>query len=81
MLGDQPDPNNLTTPLDNVIMGAEKLSYSGPYILISAGPDGPNRNNGGFCNMADPTTGKSLPANTWQKTFIDSGNIYNFDRQ
>jgi prepilin-type N-terminal cleavage/methylation domain-containing protein len=81
MLGDQPDPTNTTTPLDNLITGAEKLSYSGPYILISAGPDGPSRANGGYCNMVDPSSGTALPANTWQQAFIKSGNIYNFDRQ
>jgi prepilin-type N-terminal cleavage/methylation domain-containing protein len=79
MLGDQPDPT--TNLSDNLITGAEKLSYSGPYILISAGPDGPSRANGGYCNMIDPTAGTPLPANTWQQTFIKSGNIYNFDRQ
>jgi prepilin-type N-terminal cleavage/methylation domain-containing protein len=82
MLGDQPDPTQPTAPLDNLIMGSEKLANVGPYILISAGPDGPSRANGGYCNMADPTsTGSALPANTWQQTFINSGNIYNFDRQ
>ena len=73
MLGDQPDSSG---NLDNVITGSAKLSFSGPYILISAGPDGLGRSNGGYCTM-DPT----LPANTLQQTFINSGNIYNFDRQ
>ncbi|MGD0463067.1 MAG: prepilin-type N-terminal cleavage/methylation domain-containing protein [Tepidisphaeraceae bacterium] len=67
----------------NVITGSDKLSYSGPYILISAGPDGPNRNNGGFCNLVNPNvaTATALPASSCQQTFINSGNIYNFDRQ
>lgn len=87
MLGDQIDPAN-GGKLDNAIMGSDKLSYTGPYILISAGPDGPagSKNNlgginlGGYCNMVD-SSGNLLPANTWQKAFINSGNIYNFDRQ
>jgi prepilin-type N-terminal cleavage/methylation domain-containing protein len=78
MLGDQPDPTNNT--LDNVIKTSEKFANPGPYILISAGPDGPGRTNGGFCNMAD-STGNPILANTWQQAFINSGNIYNFDRQ
>jgi prepilin-type N-terminal cleavage/methylation domain-containing protein len=81
MLGDQPNPANTSPPLDDVITGSEKVATPGPYILISAGPDGPSRANGGFCNMADRVSGNPLPANTWQQTFTDSGNIYNFDRQ
>ncbi len=77
MLGDQPDTSNT---MDDVITGSEKLSNAGGFILISAGPDGPSRTNGGFCNMAD-STGKLLPANVLQQTFTNSGNIYNLDRQ
>jgi hypothetical protein len=66
----------------DVIAGSDKLSFSGPYILISAGPDGPNRANGGYCNMIDPSnSGNPLPSDKCQQAFINSGNIYNFDRQ
>jgi prepilin-type N-terminal cleavage/methylation domain-containing protein len=79
MLGDQPDATN---NVDDAITASEKLANVGPYILISAGPDNASgfRFNGGYCNMVD-STGTPLPANTWQQTFIKSGNIYNFDRQ
>jgi prepilin-type N-terminal cleavage/methylation domain-containing protein len=79
MLGDQPDATN---KVDDAITASEKLANVGPYILISAGPDNASgfRTNGGYCNMVD-STGSPLPANTWQQTFINSGNIYNFDRQ
>ncbi|HEX4053794.1 MAG TPA: type II secretion system protein [Tepidisphaeraceae bacterium] len=69
--------------------GSDKLSFTGPFILISAGPNGPagstnslgGSNFGGFCNMVDPATGNPLAPNLLQQAFINSGNIYNFDRQ
>jgi hypothetical protein len=54
---------------------ADTLHFDGPFILISAGPDGPTRTNGGFCNLATDTS-----PNQYQSTFQASGNIYNFDR-
>jgi hypothetical protein len=55
--------------------------------LISAGPDGPNRANGGYCNFVNPATGKVTDSNgnpltpaQLQQMFTASGNIYNFDR-
>jgi type II secretory pathway pseudopilin PulG len=77
MLG-EPDPAG---NFNNEILAGEKLSYDGPYILISAGPGGPERSNGGFCSMVDPNNyDNPLPENKLQQAFIDSGNIYNFDR-
>jgi len=77
MLG-EPDSSG---SFNNEILAGEKLSYDGPYILISAGPGGPERNNGGFCSMVDPNNyDNPLPTNQLQQAFIDSGNIYNFDR-
>lgn len=75
-------PTTVSSPLGNVILNtaSDKLSFTGPYILISAGPGGPDRLNGGYCNMVD-SSGNLLPPNTSQQTFINSGNIYNFDRQ
>jgi prepilin-type N-terminal cleavage/methylation domain-containing protein len=86
MLGDQNSDNFIG---GSATSGSEKLNYDGPYILISAGPDGPERNFGGYCNFADPNNGnQSLPANQLQQTFLNGkvpssggGNIYNFDRQ
>jgi hypothetical protein len=55
----------------------DTLHFHGPFILISAGPDGQTRTNGGYCNLA-PITTPSLTA--YQQAFQASGNIYNFDR-
>jgi type II secretory pathway pseudopilin PulG len=55
----------------------DTLHFDGPFILISAGPDGQTRTNGGYCNLAAITT-PSLTA--YQQAFQASGNIYNFDR-
>ena len=87
MLGDQMAIPPATTNLDNVIKSPETLRFDGPYILISAGPDGPNRANGGYCNFVDPATGKLIdPASgniltpgQLLQMFISSGNVYNFD--
>jgi prepilin-type N-terminal cleavage/methylation domain-containing protein len=79
MLGKQ----DLSVEPNLIEAAGEKLNYDGPYILISAGPDGPERNNGGYCNMVDPNSGSAntpLPVNQLQQTFLASGNIYNFDR-
>lgn len=58
-----------------------KLRYDGPYILISVGPDGPERSNGGFCNFTDANFPYNpLPWDRLESEFIRSGNIYNFDR-
>jgi prepilin-type N-terminal cleavage/methylation domain-containing protein len=79
MLGDLPTSKSGT--FNNEIVSGEKLSFDGPYILISVGPDGPERNNGGFCNMVDPNNSPNpLPAGQLQQAFLASGNIYNFDR-
>jgi hypothetical protein len=77
MLGEPDSGGNF----NNEILAGERLSYDGPYILISAGPGGPERSNGGFCSMVDPLNyDNPLPSNKLQQAFIDSGNIYNFDR-
>jgi prepilin-type N-terminal cleavage/methylation domain-containing protein len=89
MLGDL--PASIST-FNNAIMPGEKLNFDQGFILISAGPDGPNRLNGGYCNfantnvgaategqMADPTTGNQLTQSQLLQMFIASGNVYNFD--
>jgi prepilin-type N-terminal cleavage/methylation domain-containing protein len=86
MLGDN-RVNGTNTGFSNLIVAPDRLSGIEPYILISAGPDGPLRANGGYCSFQDPQTGKMIdtggspltPAGFLQK-FKDSGNIYNFDR-
>jgi prepilin-type N-terminal cleavage/methylation domain-containing protein len=64
--------------LNNFLDGAETPRNPNPYILISTGPDGPNRNNGGYCDLSvlgsNPSTAQCAQA------FQTSGNIYNFDR-
>ena len=58
------------------IIAPDSLHFDGPFILISAGVDGPTRDNGGFCNLLGVT-----PDNVhYQQAFQASGNIYNFDR-
>ena len=88
MLGDN-TYNNSSNPtgFTNVIAAPDRLSAVPPFILISAGPDGPNRANGGFCNFLNQTTGNitdasgnPLTAGQLQQLFTNSGNIYNFDR-
>ncbi len=94
MLGDQLSSTapSATTPFDDVIQSPEALRFDGPYILISAGPDGPNRLNGGYCNfaniitgaategqLADPNSGATLLPSQLLQMFIASGNVYNFD--
>jgi len=63
--------------LDNFIDNGETLRYTGPYILISAGP------NSTWCNLLGPYpapyANMPLPE-AIPKIFQDSGNIYNFDR-
>jgi prepilin-type N-terminal cleavage/methylation domain-containing protein len=84
MLGEPDSSGNF----HNAILPGEKLNYDGPYILISAGPDGPNRANGGYCNftnlkdgtLTDPATGNPLTSAQLLQIFTASGNIYNFDR-
>jgi hypothetical protein len=94
MLGDQLSSAapSATTPFDDVIQTPETLRFDGPYILISAGPDGPTRLNGGYCNFANTNTGAAtegqlanpssgailLPSQLLQM-FIASGNVYNFE--
>jgi type II secretory pathway pseudopilin PulG len=36
---------------DNLVDNSETYRNTQSYILISAGPDGPNRNDGGFCDF------------------------------
>jgi prepilin-type N-terminal cleavage/methylation domain-containing protein len=65
----------------NEIGAGQKLNFDGPYILISAGPEGPDRPLGGFCNFADWQNGDNpLPEKQLQQAFTASGNIYNFER-
>jgi prepilin-type N-terminal cleavage/methylation domain-containing protein len=87
MLGEQVNPSAGGT-FQNEIVSGDRLNYDGPYILISAGPDGPERNNGGYCSFVNPTTGNLTDSNGNNLTsaellqmFTASGNIYNFDRQ
>jgi hypothetical protein len=75
MLGtSQPQPTTITSTTPSYIASPDALHFDGPFILISAGPDGPKRTNGGFCNLA------GLNSSQYQSTFQASGNIYNFDR-
>ena len=56
--------------------------FDGAYFLISVGPGGLERPNGGFCNFADPANGNNpYPANTLEQVFGASGNIYSFERR
>jgi prepilin-type N-terminal cleavage/methylation domain-containing protein len=78
MLGDQNFADAISAP--------QALRNDGPYILISAGPDGPTRLNGGYCNFANPSTGaltdssgNALTPSELLQMFIASGNVYNFD--
>jgi prepilin-type N-terminal cleavage/methylation domain-containing protein len=80
-------PNGTNNGLADVIAGSDRPSYDGPFILISAGPDGPARANGGFCNFLNTTTGtltdpsgNNLTRSELQQAFTNSGNVYNFDR-
>ncbi|MGA3066780.1 MAG: prepilin-type N-terminal cleavage/methylation domain-containing protein [Tepidisphaeraceae bacterium] len=83
MLGD----NNLDNFVDAYTdsSGAsqtEQLRDVPPYILISSGPDGPNRPGAGYCNLlsANVASNASNAQALYSQTFQASGNIYNFDR-
>jgi hypothetical protein len=89
MLGDLPASIN---GFHNAIVPGEKLNFDQEFILISAGPDGPNRLNGGYCNfanttsgaategqLADPNSGNQLTQSQLLQMFIASGNVYNFE--
>jgi len=83
MLGEPDSSGNF----NNEILPGEKLNYDGPYTLISAGPDGPNRANGGYCNFTNlkdgsltDSNGNPLTSAELLQMFTASGNIYNFDR-
>lgn len=68
MLGDDP-----AATAQNVIESPETLTYTGPYILISAGPSST------WCDLSTA----SVPNQTseeYLRAFTKSGNIYNFDR-
>jgi type II secretory pathway pseudopilin PulG len=79
MLGEEPDSKG---NFKNEIGAGETLKYDGPYILISAGPGGPERPDGGYCNFADPENGNnSFLDNGLQQIFLKSGNIYSFERR
>jgi type II secretory pathway pseudopilin PulG len=87
MLGDSQTTGSPPTGFTNLIQAPDKLNYDGPYILISAGPDGPERNNGGYCSFVNPATGtltdsngNNLTSTQLLQMFTASGNIYNFDR-
>jgi prepilin-type N-terminal cleavage/methylation domain-containing protein len=89
MLGDSTYSTTGSGGFNNLIKAPDKLTYDGPYILISAGPNGPsqgptgNYNTGGFCSFVNASTGKIDPSITplqLQQMFAASGNIYNFDR-
>jgi type II secretory pathway pseudopilin PulG len=78
MLGEEPDSSG---DFRNEIDEGE-MNYDGPYILISAGPDGPERPDGGYCNFADQQNGNNpFSANSLQQIFLKSGNIFNFERR
>jgi len=90
MLGEQIPPGSSGgTVFDDVIEAPEKLNWDGPFILISAGPDGPERLYGGYCNFANQTTGDMSDPNSGNanvltpaqllQMFTNSGNIFNFD--
>jgi prepilin-type N-terminal cleavage/methylation domain-containing protein len=87
MLGGQLNPMPNPTSVDNALTGSEKLNWDGPFILISAGPDGPNRANGGFFGLVNFQTGSFTDSNgsPLTPTLLSNeaakwGNIYNFDR-
>jgi prepilin-type N-terminal cleavage/methylation domain-containing protein len=87
MLGDNSFSTSTPIGFTNVIAAPDRLSAVPPFILISAGPDGPNRANGGFCNFLNAATGNITDAGgnplttiQLQQLFTNSGNIYNFDR-
>jgi len=75
-------------PFYNAIVPGDKINYDGPYILISTGPDGPERasgtsvgtflSNGGYCTLLD-SGGNVLSFNQFSQAFTNSGNIFNFD--
>lgn len=78
LLGAEPDSSG---HFSNEIGAGGKLTYDGPYILFSAGPAGPERPNGGYCNFADPSNGfKILPIKELNDEFIKSGNLINLVR-
>jgi type II secretory pathway pseudopilin PulG len=85
MLGDTINPT--TGNFQNVIVPPNRLTNDVPFILISAGPDGPNRVNGGYCNfvntstgtLTDPASGNQLTQAQLLQMFLNSGNVYNFD--
>ncbi len=82
MLGD----SDASGAFQNAIVNGGKLNYDGPYILISAGPNGPDGsinssggpNIGGFCNLADGS-GNPIPSAQVSKNFVNCNNVYNFD--
>jgi type II secretory pathway pseudopilin PulG len=79
MLGAEPDSVGI---FRDEIGAGETLKYDGPYILISAGPGGPERPNGGYCNFSDPANNnKSFSSNSLQQIFSASGNLFNFERK
>jgi prepilin-type N-terminal cleavage/methylation domain-containing protein len=56
-----------------------KSSSDVQYFLISVGPAGLERPNGGFCNFADPANEYNcLPDKVLEQIFIASGNVYSF---
>jgi prepilin-type N-terminal cleavage/methylation domain-containing protein len=87
MLGGNLNPATNPTTVDDVLTSPEKLSWDGPFILISAGPDGPNRFHGGFFGVINSKTGlftdtndAALTPNVLANEAARWGNIYNFDR-
>jgi prepilin-type N-terminal cleavage/methylation domain-containing protein len=74
MLGDDNLDNLIDT--DPTSGQAESLRYNGPYILMSAGP------NGTWCDLFDNPATPSNPAGPAHiiNAFTASGNIYNFSR-
>jgi prepilin-type N-terminal cleavage/methylation domain-containing protein len=94
MLGNVTANSGNTGFTNYVAPPTDKLNYDGPYILISAGPNGsggsPNPNGGtnlgGYCsfqnaqsgNLTD-NAGNNLSRSEMLQAFTNSENVYNFD--
>jgi type II secretory pathway pseudopilin PulG len=86
--------NTANTGFTNYVAPPDKLNYDGPYILISAGPNGPSgspnpnggTNLGGYCSFLNAQSGSltdnssnNLTRSEMLQAFTNSENVYNFD--
>ena len=59
-----------------------EAGFEGPYFLISVGPGGLERPNGGLCNLADGGNGNNpIAQSAFENIFSGCGNIYSFERR